>query len=285
VSILIDGKKVAEHKRKSIKQRTEDFVAASGVVPGLAVILVGDDPASQVYVRNKIKACEAVGFKSFSHELSKDTTQQELDELIDSLNSDDSVHGILCQMPIPDHLDDRRVVDRISPEKDVDGFHPLNAGLLSQGRDTFVPCTPAGIMVLLAEYGIDPKGRSCVIVGRSNLVGKPLAQLMLQADATVTVAHSRTVNLAEVCRSADILVAAVGRGGLITADCIKEGAVVIDVGINRGADGKLRGDVDPAAAQKQSFAYTPVPGGVGPMTITMLLENTLKACRAIVSKR
>lgn len=248
-----------------------------GVQPGLAVIQVGEDPASSIYVRNKQKACAACGIQSFGYELPADAEQKHVLELIETLNKDEQVSGILCQLPLPAHLDEFAITQAILPEKDVDGFHAVNTGLLSMGRDCLVSCTPAGIMAMLRHYDIPISGQRCVVIGRSNIVGKPVAQLMLKAHATVTIAHSRTRDLAGVCRQADILISAIGRAGFVTADFVKPGAVVIDVGINRGEDGKVTGDVDFAAVSDIASAITPVPGGVGPMTITMLLDNTVKA--------
>lgn len=281
MAILIDGKLISTKKREDIKQRTEIFIKERGVVPGLAVVLVGDDAASEIYVSNKAKACEAVGFHSYTYKLPAETPQDDLLDLIDTLNSDDKVHGILCQLPLPKHLDEQAVINRISPSKDVDGFHPVNVGRLSLGVRTLTPCTPSGVMELLDAYQIDVSGKRCVIVGRSNLVGKPLAQLLLQKNGTVTVAHSKTKSLPELCKTADILVAAIGSPNFITAEYIKDEAVLIDVGINRLPNGKIVGDIDMTAAKSKSSYYTPVPGGVGPMTITMLLENTLRACADI----
>ena len=274
---IIDGKAISAQIRQEIRQETEDFANKYGFRPGLAVIIVGEDPASQVYVRNKKRACDEVGFYSESYELPATTTQDELNALVDRLNADTKIHGILCQLPLPKHLDENAVILRIDPKKDVDAFHPYNVGKIMIGDYSFLPCTPAGVMALLERSGIDITGKECVVVGRSNIVGKPQAMLLLHANGTVTVCHSRTKNLAEVCRRADILVAAIGKADFFTADMVKEGAVIIDVGMNRRADGKLTGDVDfESVAPKASF-ITPVPGGVGPMTITMLLKNTLTA--------
>lgn len=276
---IIDGKAISAQIRQEIRQETEDFANKYGFRPGLAVIIVGEDPASQVYVRNKKRACDEVGFYSESYELPATTTQDELNALVDRLNADTKIHGILCQLPLPKHLDENAVILRIDPKKDVDAFHPYNVGKIMIGDYSFLPCTPAGVMALLERSGIDITGKECVVVGRSNIVGKPQAMLLLHANGTVTVCHSRTKNLAEVCRRADILVAAIGKADFFTADMVKEGAVVIDVGMNRRADGKLTGDVDfESVAPKASF-ITPVPGGVGPMTITMLMKNTLTAAK------
>jgi methylenetetrahydrofolate dehydrogenase (NADP+)/methenyltetrahydrofolate cyclohydrolase len=279
---IIDGKKISAEVRAEIKAKTIEFEAKNGFKPGLAVIIVGSDPASQVYVRNKRRACEEVGFYSEAYELPEETTQSELIALVDKLNADKNIHGILCQLPLPKHLDENEVILRIDPKKDVDAFHPYNVGKIMIGDYDFLPCTPAGVMVLLERSGIEIKGKECVVVGRSNIVGKPQAMLLLHAHGTVTVCHSRTKDLAEVCRRADILVAAIGKADFFTADMVKEGAVVIDVGMNRREDGKLTGDVDFASVEPKASAITPVPGGVGPMTITMLLENTLTAAKESV---
>lgn len=281
---IIDGKAISQEIRKEIKQKAERFAAEHGFRPGLAVIIVGDDAASQVYVRNKRRACEEVGFYSEAYELPASTSQAELNGLIDRLNADSKIHGILCQLPLPRHLDEEQVILRISPEKDVDAFHPYNVGKIMIGTPTFLPCTPAGVMALLDRSGIDVCGKECVVVGRSNIVGKPQAMLLLHKSGTVTVCHSRTKNLAEVCRRADILVAAIGKPDFFTGDMVKEGAVVIDVGMNRRADGKLTGDVDFASVEPKASYITPVPGGVGPMTITMLMQNTLTAAENSVGK-
>jgi methylenetetrahydrofolate dehydrogenase (NADP+)/methenyltetrahydrofolate cyclohydrolase len=279
---IINGKEISAAIRAEIKEATEQLVSASGVRPGLAVIIVGEDPASQVYVRNKKRACDEVGFYSESYELPESTTQDELNALVDRLNKDEKIHGILCQLPLPKHLDENEVIMRIDPKKDVDAFHPENVGKIMIGDYSFLPCTPAGVMALLERSGIDVCGKECVVVGRSNIVGKPQAMLLLHANGTVTICHSRTKNLAEVCRRADILVAAIGKADFFTGDMIKEGAVVIDVGMNRRADGKLTGDVDFASVEPKASYITPVPGGVGPMTITMLMQNTLTAAKNAV---
>ena len=276
---IINGKEISAAIRAEIKEATERLVAESGVRPGLAVIIVGEDPASQVYVRNKKRACDEVGFYSESYELPESTTQDELNALVDRLNKDEKIHGILCQLPLPKHLDENEVIMRIDPKKDVDAFHPENVGKIMIGDYSFLPCTPAGVMALLERSGIDVCGKECVVVGRSNIVGKPQAMLLLHANGTVTICHSRTKNLAEVCRRADILVAAIGKADFFTGDMIKEGAVVIDVGMNRRADGKLTGDVDFESVAPKASYITPVPGGVGPMTITMLMQNTLTAAK------
>ena len=276
---IIDGKAISAQIRNEIKAETEEFAAKNGFRPGLAVIIVGDDAASQVYVRNKRRACEEVGFYSEAYELPASTTQEELNALVDRLNADDKIHGILCQLPLPKHLDENQVILRIDPKKDVDAFHPYNVGKIMIGDYSFLPCTPAGVMALLERSGIDVTGKECVVVGRSNIVGKPQAMLLLQKNGTVTICHSRTKNLSEVCRRADILVAAIGKADFFTGDMVKDGAVVIDVGMNRRADGKLTGDVDFASVEPKASYITPVPGGVGPMTITMLMQNTLTAAK------
>ena len=278
---LIDGKAIAAEIRREIAAQTEAFKAEKGYAPGLAVVIVGEDPASQVYVRNKHRGCAEVGFYSEGYELPAQTTEQELLALIDKLNHDPKIHGILVQLPLPRHLDEEKVLLAIDPAKDVDAFHPTNVGKILIGNYDFLPCTPAGVMQLLARSDISVQGKECVVVGRSNIVGKPQALLLLEANGTVTVCHSRTKNLKEVCRRADILVAAIGKPEFFDASYVKEGAVVIDVGMNRRpADGKLCGDVDFASVEPIASAITPVPGGVGPMTITMLLQNTLTAARA-----
>ena len=279
MAALINGKEIAQRVRESVRAETEDFKARTGVTPGLAVILVGDDPASKIYVGNKKKACMEAGFNSFEHILPESTTQEELIRLVESLNADPSVHGILCQLPLPKHLSSRDVIAAISPKKDVDAFHPQNVGKIMIGDYDFLPCTPAGVMELIHSAGISVEGKRCTVVGRSDIVGKPMAMLLLHENGTVTVCHSRTRNLADECRSADILVAAVGKAKLITGDMIKEGAVVIDVGMNRDENGKLCGDVDFAAAEPKASYITPVPGGVGPMTVAMLMKNTLTAAK------
>ncbi len=276
---IIDGKLISAQIKDELKEKTA-VLKAKGIEVTLAVVLVGEDPASQVYVRNKKKACEYVGFKSLSYELPAETSQEELLELIDELNGRDDVDGILVQMPLPSHINEKAVLDAISPAKDVDGFHPMNVGALCIGEEGFVSCTPAGVIQLLkrgCEGNISIAGKECVIVGRSNIVGKPMALLMLRENATVTVAHSKTANLKEVCKRADILIAAVGKASMITADYVKEGAIVIDVGINRNADGKLCGDVAYDEVKEIASAITPVPGGVGPMTIAMLMNNCYEA--------
>ncbi len=276
---IIDGKAISKQIREEIAAERAEFTAKSGITPGLAVIIVGEDPASQVYVRNKRRACDEVGFYSESYELSAQTTQEELEALVDKLNNDDKIHGILVQLPLPKHLDETRVLLKINPEKDVDAFHPYNVGKIMIGDYSFLPCTPAGVMALIERSGIDVCGKKCVVIGRSNIVGKPMAMLLLHSHGTVTICHSRTQNLASICKEADILVAAIGKADFVGADMIKEGAVVIDVGMNRKADGKLTGDVNYAEAEPLASYITPVPGGVGPMTITMLMQNTLTAAK------
>ena len=273
---LIDGKALAASIRADLKVRVQSL-KERGHCPGLAVVLVGDNPASQVYVRNKIKACADTGIQSFEYRLPAQTTEAELLELIDRLNRDEAVDGILVQLPVPRHISEERIIAAIAPEKDADGFHPINVGNLVVGRPGFLPCTPYGVMKMIDSTGYDLTGKRAVVVGRSNIVGKPQALLLLRRNATVTVAHSRTENLAEVTREADVLIAAVGRAKLIKADMIKLGALVIDVGMNRDENGKLCGDVDTAAAMEVAGWISPVPGGVGPMTIAMLLTNTVEA--------
>lgn len=282
MAILIDGKKISADIRAELKQETQDFIAQTGVVPKLTVILVGEDPASQVYVRNKGRACEEIGFAAEQITLPATTTQEELDALVDRLNADESVHGILVQLPLPSGLSEERVLLRIAPEKDVDAFHPYNVGRMVAGQITYLPCTPAGVMALIERSGIAVSGKDCVVIGRSNIVGKPMAHLLMQANGTVTVCHSRTKDLAEHTKRADILVAAIGKADFVTADMVKPGAVVIDVGINRNAEGKLTGDVDFASVEPVASYITPVPGGVGPMTIAMLMKNTLTAAKRAV---
>ena len=252
---------------------------STGKTPGLAVIIVGEDPASKVYVGRKEAMCIELGMHSEKYALPEDTTQEELLALIEKLNNNNEIHGILCQLPLPKHLDEKIVINSICPEKDVDAFHPVNVGKIMIGDFDFVPCTPAGIMELIAESGVEPEGKSCVVIGRSNIVGKPMSMLLLHKNGTVTTCHSRTKNLAEITKQADILVAAVGRANFVTADMVKEGAVVIDVGMNRLEDGRLVGDVDFENVEKVAGAITPVPGGVGPMTIAMLMKNTVTAAK------
>ncbi|MHC4935351.1 MAG: bifunctional methylenetetrahydrofolate dehydrogenase/methenyltetrahydrofolate cyclohydrolase FolD [Planctomycetota bacterium] len=273
---IIDGKAIAKQCRKALKGRVKEFTEQYGHAPGLGVILVGDDPASAVYVRNKEKACEKVGINSFHRDLPATATQEQVAAIIDEMNADDRVHGILLQLPLPKGLDEQAMLARIHPDKDADGFHPINAGYLAVGKDGYVPCTPKGVMTLIESTGQSIEGAHAVVIGRSNIVGKPQAQLLLGKNATVTVCHSRTRNLPEVVAQGDIVVAAVGRPEMVKGDWIKEGAIVIDVGINRRDDGTLCGDVDYDAAAERAGWITPVPGGVGPMTIAMLLENTLE---------
>ena len=275
MATILDGKALAAKCKENVKKEA----AALARTPGLAVIIVGDNPASRVYVNSKRKDCEECGFFSEEYALPASTTQEALIDLIHQLNGREEIDGILCQLPLPDGIDEEAVLMAISPEKDVDGFHPMNMGALLVGKEGFLPCTPYGIMEILAEYGIDPKGKHCVVIGRSNIVGKPMALLLLQKHGTVTVCHSRTTNLKEICRQADILVAAVGKVNMVTADMIKPGAVVIDVAMNRNEAGKLCGDVDYTAVSARASAITPVPGGVGPMTRAMLMKNTLLAAQ------
>lgn len=273
---IICGKTVSAAKRLDIKNRVEEL-KNKGVTTGLAVIIVGNNSASRVYVNNKKKACEEVGIESFEFALPEETTQEELLNLIDKLNNDSKVDGILCQLPLPSHIDEQAVINSIDPKKDVDAFHPENVGHIMIGDYTFLPCTPAGIMEMLKFYNIDVKGKKCVVIGRSNIVGKPMAMLLLKENGTVEICHSRTEKLKDETLTADILVAAVGKAYFVTEDMVKEGAVVIDVGMNRNDEGKLCGDVDFDNVKEKASFITPVPGGVGPMTITMLLENTVRA--------
>ncbi len=288
MTTILNGKELSQTLRAEIAQQVAEFIQKTGVTPCLAAILVGDDPASQVYVRNKEKACAAVGMKSQLFRLPAETTEAELLELVARLNADDSVHGILCQLPLPKQISEKVILDAVSPDKDVDAFHPANVGLILQGRPRFLPCTPFGIQEMLKRYEIETAGKHVVVLGRSDIVGKPMAAMMVQrglgADSTVTVCHSRTKDLAAVTRLADILIVAIGKPKFVTADMVKDGAVVVDVGINRTDDG-LVGDVDFDAVQAKTSAITPVPGGVGPLTITMLLGNTLKAAQDAVEKR
>ena len=274
MAIILDGKLTSQKVRERIKKEV-DSLEKNARKPGLAVIIVGDDPASHVYVRNKKKGCEEVGFVSREYALKEETTEEELISLVEELNNDNEIDGILVQLPLPKHLDDKKVIEHIDPSKDVDAFSYHNVGRITVGDYDFLPCTPAGVMELLKEYNIDVTGKNAVVVGRSNIVGKPQALLLLQANATVTVAHSKTKNLAEVTKSADILVVAIGKAKFVTADMVKEGAVVIDVGMDRDENGKLCGDVDFESVKDKASYITPVPGGVGPMTITELLKNTL----------
>lgn len=273
---IIDGKKISEEMRLSIAEAVKNRKEGTRA-PGLAVIIVGNNPASRIYVNNKKKACEICGFYSVEYALDENADENELLELIEKLNRDENIDGILCQLPLPSHIDENKVIDAIAPEKDVDGFSPVNTGNLLSGKPCFAPCTPAGVVEMLKTEGIEIAGKHCVIVGRSNIVGKPAALLMLQENATVTVCHSKTKLLAEEVRRADIVIAAIGKANFITADMIKEGAVVVDVGINRLESGKVTGDVDFEAVSEKASYITPVPGGVGPMTITMLMKNTLES--------
>lgn len=275
---LIDGKVISAAVKAEVAKETEEL-KKMGVTPGLAVIIVGEDPASKVYVANKEKACEQMGFASFKYALPESTTQEELMALVEELNRRDDVNGILCQLPLPKHLNEELVLNTIIPEKDVDAFHPQNVGKIMIGEFDFLPCTPAGVMEMLKYENIDINGKECVVIGRSNIVGKPMSMLLLHKNGTVTVCHSRTKNLNEVCKRADILLAAVGRANFVTADMVKEGAVVIDVGINRLDNGKLCGDVNFAEVEPKASYITPVPGGVGPMTIATLMKNTLTAAK------
>ena len=281
---IIDGKNISAQIRGSIKEETARFIAETGVTPGLAVILVGSDPASQIYVRNKKKACEEVGFKSFEYLMPESTTEEELKELVNKLNHTSEVHGILCQLPLPKHISEKAVIESISPMKDVDAFHPVNVGRIMTGDYNFLPCTPAGIMELIKSTGVEIAGKKCVVVGRSNIVGKPMAMLLLHANGTVTMCHSKTKDLKKECLEADILVVATGKAKMIKADMVKPGAVVIDVGMDRDKNGKLCGDVDFEEVSKVAGYITPVPGGVGPMTIAMLMRNTFTAAKIAASR-
>ncbi len=275
---IIDGKAVSKKVKEDVKAECEQL-KAKGVTPGLAVIIVGDDSASQVYVHNKEVACEACGFYSVKYALPAETTQEELNALIDKLNNDDKINGILCQLPLPSHLDDKEVINRIDPLKDVDAFHPVNVGAIMIGDYNYLPCTPAGVMELIHSTGVDVSGKKAVVMGRSNIVGKPMAMLLLHENATVEITHSRTQNLADITKEADILVAAIGKAKFVKADMVRDGAVVIDVGMNRDENGKLCGDVDFENVKDKCSFITPVPGGVGPMTIAMLMKNTLTAAK------
>lgn len=275
---IIDGKQVSAKVKAEVAKETEQLVQL-GITPGLAVVIVGDDPASRVYVNNKKKACEEVGFYSEEYALPAETTQEELLALVKKLNDKCDIDGILVQLPLPGHLNEKAVIEAISPKKDVDAFHADNVGKIMIGDYKFLPCTPAGVMELIKSTGIDVCGKNCVVIGRSNIVGKPMAMLLLHENGTVTVCHSKTQNLKEICSSADILVAAVGKAKFVTADMVKEGAVVIDVGMNRDENGRLCGDVDFDAVEPKASYITPVPGGVGPMTIAMLMKNTLTAAK------
>ena len=276
---IIDGKAVAREVQKQVKEEVEGLERRWGMVPGLGVVLVGEDPGSHIYVKNKEKACKEVGIKSYEHLLPATITERELLALVHQLNKDKSVHGILVQLPLPAHIRPEKILEAVSPYKDVDGFHPMSQGMLVLGGDGFRPCTPMGIMKLLESVSCDPKGRNAVVVGRSNIVGKPVALMLLERHATVTICHSRTASLRDEVGRADILVVAIGKAGLVRGDWIKPGAVVIDVGVNRLPSGKLSGDVEFETAKERASWITPVPGGVGPMTICMLLYNTLKAAK------
>lgn len=275
---IIDGKAVSAKVKEQVRCEAE-VLKQKGIEIGLAVVIVGDNPASRVYVNNKKKACAEVGFTSYEYALPEETTEAELLELVEKLNNDDRVNGILVQLPLPKQINENAVINAIRPDKDVDAFHPENVGHIMIGDFSFLPCTPAGVMELIAETGVDVCGKNCVVIGRSNIVGKPMAMLLLHKNGTVTICHSRTKNLAEICSKADILVAAVGKAKFVIPDMIKEGAVVIDVGMNRDENGKLCGDVDYAACFDKAGYITPVPGGVGPMTIAMLMRNTLTAAK------
>ena len=277
---IISGKIVSQKVREEIKSEVQAFNAKYGTEPGLAVIVVGNDPASAVYVRNKHKACLDVGITSYQIELPEETREDELLTKIDALNADPKVNGILVQLPLPKHISEQKVINRISPSKDVDAFHPENVGKITIGSYELLPCTPAGIMELLRHYNVEVAGKRCAVIGRSNIVGKPMALLLTEKNGTVTLCHSRTKNLADITKDADIIVVAIGKPEFLTADMVKEGAVVIDVGINRLADGRLVGDVKFDEVEPKASAITPVPGGVGPMTITMLLRNTLTAAKS-----
>lgn len=275
---ILSGKTVSARIKQNLKQEIEEL-RLKGVCPGLAVIIVGNDPASKVYVGRKEAMCQELGMHSEKFALPEETTQEELVALVDKLNRDNKIHGILVQLPLPKHLDEKAVINTIRPDKDVDAFHPVNVGKIMIGDYDFVPCTPAGIMELIAESKVDVEGKNCVVIGRSNIVGKPMSMLLLHKNGTVTTCHSRTKNIKEITKTADILVVAVGRANFVTADMVKPGAVVIDVGMNRTADGKLIGDVAFDEVEKIAGAITPVPGGVGPMTIAMLMKNTLTAAK------
>lgn len=279
---ILDGKAVSQRVKNALKEETEKFVEKYGIKPGLAVVIVGDDPASRVYVNSKKKACAEIGYYSEEHALPESTTEDELLSLVEKLNGDEKIHGILVQLPLPKHIDEEKIINAINPKKDVDAFHPVNVGKIMIGNFDFLPCTPAGVMELIDEAGIDLTGKNCVVVGRSNIVGKPQAMLLLHKNATVTICHSKTKNIKEITKNADVLVAAVGRAQMFDGDYIKDGAVVIDVGMNRLENKKLVGDVDFESAEKKASYITPVPGGVGPMTIAMLMKNTLTAAKNAV---
>ncbi len=278
MSRLIDGKQISEQVKDRVSNEVK-LLKEKGIEVGLAVVIVGDDPASRVYVNNKKKACERCGIRSFEYALPKETSEEELLELVEKLNNSPEVHGILVQLPVPEHIDDHKVIAAISPLKDVDAFHAVNVGKIMIGDFDFLPCTPSGCMELIDSTGVEIAGKNCVVIGRSNIVGKPMAMLLLHRNGTVTICHSKTQNLKEICKNADILVAAVGRAKFVTADMVKEGAVVIDVGMNRDENGKLCGDVDFEAVKDIAGYITPVPGGVGPMTIATLMQNTVTAAK------
>ena len=284
-AVIIDGKAVSQQTREKIAVETKELKEKTGITPGLAVVIVGDDPASRVYVNNKKKACAEVGFYSEEHALPAETTQEELVKLVKELNSREEIDGILVQLPLPKHIDEKAVIEAISPKKDVDAFHEQNVGKIMIGNYSFLPCTPAGIVELIDSIGVDVTGMECVVIGRSNIVGKPMAMLMLHKNATVTICHSRTKNLPEVCRRADILIAAVGIAKFVKADMVKPGAIVIDVGMDRDENGKLCGDVDFENVKEVAGYLTPVPGGVGPMTISMLMKNTLTAAKERAARK
>ena len=279
---ILDGKSVSQRVKNALKDETEKFVEKYGIKPGLAVVIVGDDPASRVYVNSKKKACAEIGYYSEEHALPESTTEDELLSLVEKLNGDEKIHGILVQLPLPKHIDEEKIINAINPKKDVDAFHPVNVGKIMIGNFDFLPCTPAGVMELIDDAGIDLTGKNRVVVGRSNIVGKPQAMLLLHKNATVTICHSKTKNIKEITKNADVLVAAVGRAQMFDGDYIKDGAVVIDVGMNRLENKKLVGDVDFESAEKKASYITPVPGGVGPMTIAMLMKNTLTAAKNAV---
>lgn len=276
---LINGKEVSASVKAQVAKEAAQLAEEKGLKVGLAVVIVGNNPASRVYVNSKKKACEEVGFQSYEYALDENTTQEQLLDLVDVLNRDSKINGILVQLPLPKHIDETAIINAISAEKDVDAFHPENVGKIMIGDYSFLPCTPAGVMDLIASTGVEISGKNCVVIGRSNIVGKPMAMLLLHKSGTVTICHSKTQNLAEICRQADILVVAIGRANFVTGDMIKEGAVVIDVGMNRLENGKLCGDVDFESAEKKAGYITPVPGGVGPMTIATLMRNTLTAAK------
>lgn len=280
---ILSGTDLAKKIRTNLKIET-DQLKAKGIVPGLAVVLVGEDPASKVYVRNKTKACEEIGFYHEQYNLPATISEREILDLVDELNASKKIHGILIQAPLPKGLDFKNIINHISPEKDVDAFHPYNVGRIMIGDFDFVPCTPAGVMELIHSAGVSVEGKNCVVIGRSNIVGKPQAMLLLKESGTVTICHSKTEDLAKITREADILISAAGKAGLVTAEMVKPGAIVIDVGMNRNEEGKLVGDVDFAGVEPIAGYITPVPGGVGPMTITMLMKNTLKAARKMEEK-